>query len=230
MNYIDDILGIDVLSKIDASFDTLQRFLKDLGFEISMKKLVAPTTSMNCLGIVVDTINFTLAIPDKKLAEILATFDAWHQRSHCDKRQLQSLLGSLLYVTKCVRTSRFFLNRLLEFLRSMEDEGQTALTMEARRDINWFQKFMPTFNGVIFFDQRPVNCAIELDASLRGLGARWDSRIYTLTLPLGCLDMNIAHLEILNILVALRVWHQFWANKNVAIACDNEAVVYVLKT
>ena len=42
--------------------------------------------------------------------------------------------------------------------------------------------------------------------------------------------MNIAHLEILNILVALRVWHQFWANKKVAIACDNEAVVYVLNT
>ena len=41
--------------------------------------------------------------------------------------------------------------------------------------------------------------------------------------------MNIAHLEILNI-VALRVWHQFWANKKVAIACDNEAVVHVLNT
>ena len=110
----------------------------------------------------------------------------------------------------------------------MEDKSQTALTMEARRDINWFRKFMPTFNGVFFY-QRPINCAIELYASLRGLGARWGSRIYTLTLPLGYLDMNIAHLEILNI-VALRVWHQFWANKKVAIACDNEAVVHVLNT
>ena len=112
----------------------------------------------------------------------------------------------------------------------MEDKGQTALTMDARRDIYWFRKFMPTFNGVVFFDQRPIDCAIELDASLRGLGARWGSRIYTLTLPLGYLDMNIAHLEILNILVALRVWHQFWADKKVTIACDNEAVVYVLNT
>ena len=42
--------------------------------------------------------------------------------------------------------------------------------------------------------------------------------------------MNIAHLEILNILVALRVWHQFWASSKIAIACDNEAVVYVLNT
>ena len=42
--------------------------------------------------------------------------------------------------------------------------------------------------------------------------------------------MNIAHLEILKILVALRVWHKFWANSEIAIACDNEAVVYVLNT
>ena len=66
MNYIDNILGIDVASKNDASFDALQSLLCDLGFEISMKKLVVPTTSLNCLGII-DTINFTLAIPQAKM-------------------------------------------------------------------------------------------------------------------------------------------------------------------
>ena len=54
----------------------------------------------------------------------------------------------------------------------MEDKGHIALTMDAKRDINWFVKFMPTFNGVVFFDQKPFKCSIELDASLRGLGAR----------------------------------------------------------
>ena len=42
--------------------------------------------------------------------------------------------------------------------------------------------------------------------------------------------MNTAHLEILNILVALRVWHQSWANSKIAIDCDNEALVYVVNT
>ena len=229
-HYIDNNLGIDIPCKIDPSFDALQLLLKDLGFDISMKKLVAPTTVMNCLGIMADTINFTLAIPHGKMQKILKICDQWRQKTHCDKCQLQSLLGSLFYVTKCVRTPRFSLNRLLEFLSSMEDKGQTALTTDARRDVNWFVKFMPTFNGVVFFDQKPVNSSIELDASLRGLFFRWGSRVYTLSLPLGYLDMNIADLEILNILVALRVWHQFWANNKVAIACDNEAVVYVLNT
>ena len=155
------------------------------------------------------------------MQEILLACDQWCHKTHCDKRQLQSLLGSLLYVTKCIRTSRLFLNRLLNFLRSMEDKGHTALTIDAKWDINWFVKFMPTFNGVVFFYQKPVKSSIELDASLRGLGARWGSRVYTLNLSLGYLDMHIAHLEILNILVALRVQHQFWANSKIAITCDN---------
>ena len=102
MNYIDDILGIGVPSKIDASFDALQSLLHDLGFEISMKKLINPTTSMNCLGSMVDTVTFTLAIPQAKMQEILQVCEQWHHKNHCDKGQLQSLLGSFLYVAKCV--------------------------------------------------------------------------------------------------------------------------------
>ena len=108
----------------------------------------------------------------------------------------------------------------------MEDIGHTALTIDAKRGINWFIKFLPTFNGVVFFDQKPVKCSNELDASLRELGA---SRVYTLSLSLDYLDMNIAHLKILNILVALRVRHHSWANSKIAIACD-EAVVYLLNS
>ena len=230
INYIDDILGIDLPSRIDASFDALRLLLPRLGFEISKKKLISPTTCMNCLGILIDTKNFTLAIPSEKLQDIMTICKFWNHKNSCTKRQLQSLLGSLLYVSKCVRSSRFFLNRLLKFLRAMEDKGQQKLTVEARRDINWFQKFLPTFNGVTFFDQKPVDGAIELDASLQGLGAVWGSQIYAMEVPLGYLGFQIVHLEMINILVALRIWGSQWLHKRISIACDNEAVVYVLNS
>ena len=152
----------------------------------------------------------------------------WHDRTHCNKKQLQSLLGSLLYVSKCVRTSRLILNRLLEVLHSMEDKKQVALTIDAKRDINWFIKFLPLYNYITFFDHRPTNYSIELDASLHGLGARWGSQLYAMVLPLGYLDLQIVHLEMLNILAALRVWKDQWKDKKVAIACDNLAVVQVI--
>ena len=62
------------------------------------------------------------------------------------------------------------------------------------------------------------------------MGDRWGSKVYALTIPLGYLDLQIVHLEILNILAALRVWQKPWANKKVAIACDNLAVVQVLNS
>ena len=66
--------------------------------------------------------------------------------------------------------SRFFLNRLLDVLRSMEDRCQVPLTLEAKIDINWFTQFLPKFNDIIFFDHRPINAAIELDGSLQTSG------------------------------------------------------------
>ena len=65
INYIDDILGINVPSKIDASFDTLRHLLYALGFEISVKKLEKLNTRLNCLGVIVHTKKFTLSIPPK---------------------------------------------------------------------------------------------------------------------------------------------------------------------
>ena len=41
-------------------------------------------------------------------------------------------------------------------------------------------------------------------------------------------NYNIAHLEILNVLVALKIWGNAWANKSIQIMCDNIAVVEVL--
>ena len=43
------------------------------------------------------------------------------------------------------------------------------------------------------------------------------------------MNYNIAHLEILNIVVALKVWAQQWANKCIKIHCDNMAVVEALR-
>ena len=43
------------------------------------------------------------------------------------------------------------------------------------------------------------------------------------------MNYNIAQLEILNIVVALKVWAQHWANRRIKIYCDNMAVLEVLR-
>ena len=42
--------------------------------------------------------------------------------------------------------------------------------------------------------------------------------------------MGILHLDMINILVAIRTWATLWQGKNIRIHCDNQAVVSVLTT
>ena len=48
--------------------------------------------------------------------------------------------------------------------------------------------------------------------------------------PEYCFQFSIMHLEILNILVAIRVWYQYCAYKGIIIKCDNQVVVSVLNS
>ena len=43
-------------------------------------------------------------------------------------------------------------------------------------------------------------------------------------------NQNIAYTEMINILVALKVWRTQWSGSRVLIKCDNQAVVSVLTT
>ena len=54
------------------------------------------------------------------------------------------------------------------------------------------------------------------------------NQINAVTIPRGNLDLQMVPLEMLNILVALTAWGAQWSNKRISIACDNEAIVYVL--
>ena len=136
----------------------------------------------------------------------------------------------MLYVTKCVRASRPFLNRMLHTLRGAHKQDIIVINCEFRRDLNWFTKFLPNFNGVAFFNHKPIHTHVELDASLQGLGAMCGQEIYAIALPRGFQNYNIVHLEMINILVAVRTWTPQWQGRKVVIHCDNQAVVSVLSS
>ena len=67
------------------------------------------------------------------------------------KKELQLLLGSLLYVAKCVKYARFFLNRMLTLLFENTGKKNIKITKEFKQDLNWFRKFVVVYNGVSFF-------------------------------------------------------------------------------
>ena len=88
--------------------------------------------------------------------------------------------------------------------------------------------FVDKYNGVSMYNHRRVDHVIELDACLDGLGGVWKNYVYHIPIPRHYLGLTIVHLEMINILVALKIFGPFWANKKVLVKCDNQAVVAVL--
>ena len=133
---------------------------------VSEKKLVAPSTCVMCLGFMIDTVAGTISIPPEKLDTINDAVRHWLDKDIASKRQLQSILGLLLYVHKCVKPARVFLNRMLELLRAAQGCQKIFLTPDFKRDLRWFAKFLPRYNGVSLYNYKLVDLTLELDACL----------------------------------------------------------------
>ena len=208
LNYIDDLIYYGLPSSIHQSYEFLLSLLADLGLDISVNKLQPPDTKVVCLVILFDTVNCTISIPDEKLAEVIHMCQVWTDKSVCNKRELQSLLGLLLYISKCVKPARIFLNRMLQFLRHFHTTNASylPLTTEFRKDLHWFRTFLKSHNGITIYDIRPTSYQVHLDASLSGLGGIYNDLVYALHIPRGYKEYDIVHLEMINVIVALKLW------------------------
>ena len=146
---------------------------------------------------------------------------------------MQSLLGKLLYIHKCVLPARTFINCILNLFRENCNAKKIHLDSGFHKDIKWFIAFLPKFNGVAYIRREAIpHCdTIHLDASLTGLGGTWGNRVYsTPVLGIPGFQLKIVHLEMFNVLIALRLWAKFWKHSYVKIYCDNFAVVQVVQT
>ena len=129
-NLYNYLVYTDLPGEIQQSYQTLLALLQELGLEISYSKLIEPTTTAVCLGIEINSVNRTLRIPKDKLSQIQQIFKQYVCKKKVTKNQFQSLLGSLLYITKCVKPARFFLDRMLQLLRDSTDSIGISLHAE----------------------------------------------------------------------------------------------------
>ena len=211
----------------------LYDLIMDPGLPVNPAKVDPPTTELTCLGISINIGNSTLAIDHKKLDTIHQECCLTLQFKYLSRQKFQSLLGKLLYIHKCVHPARIFINRILHLFRTNAGKKRIKLTPEFFLDIKWFQKFLPDFNGITLFHKLslPHQDTLHLDACLTGLGGIWSSRVYSSPiLAIPEFDLKIIHLEMINILIALRLWAKFWKHSIVKIFCDNQAVVQVVTT
>ena len=71
---------------------------------------------------------------------------------------------------------------MLQVLRESHDASYITLSPQFHLDLNWFNVFVKQYNGVTFFDNKPVDFQVYLDASLSGLGGVFGPLVYALLL------------------------------------------------
>ena len=119
LQYVDDCLGVEAdESTASAAYGNLRNVVAELGLQEAPDKLCTPSPRMEFIGVTFDTVTGTISIPGEKMKEIMALVRDWQGRTSATKHQLQSLLGKLHHVAKCVKPARLFVSRMLDTLRS----------------------------------------------------------------------------------------------------------------
>ena len=76
-----------------------------------------------------------------------------------------------MFIHKCVKPTRYFVNRLPEALRNSQNK-HIKVTTDMRKDIAWFIEFLPVFNGAASYDDELVEFSetLEIDACSMHIG------------------------------------------------------------
>ena len=145
MNYLDDYIGVTALDKTQSQYLSLINLFRHVGLPVNEKKLEPPGTKITCLGILIDIKAGTIAIPEQQMLELKRLCKNWLGRKLVSKRQIQSLIGKLIYLHRCVRPTRLFINRMLPVLRNSPKTGQFKLPPAFYKDLKWFDRFLDHF-------------------------------------------------------------------------------------
>ena len=224
--YLDDFGGAEASKETaETALRVLQEIMAELGVHEAKHKICQPAQQMTWLGLWYDTIAMKISIPEKKLEEIMEILHTWEGKKRASQREMQQLLGLLQFVAGVSPPARAFTNRMLANLREMPKQGTESLSLGFKSDLRFFLDLLPDYNGIRIIGKTPVPCQdkLVLDACLTGCGAYTGEAYYAEEFPDGVQQAkhSIAHLELLNVVVALKTWANEWRGHTVQVSCDN---------
>ena len=246
INYSDDIGGCEATEqRATAAYNALANLFDELGLRESKSKAHPPSTCMPYLGVEFDTMAMVMRVPAEKVEELRSELNRWRRKSTVTKKALQTLLGRLFWVARCVRFSRGFMARLLAQLKTMHtlsDNKKVPLSDDCKEDILWWARYIRQFNGTeLLYATDPLDLSLDQlletgalvccgDAQPMGGGSYCGDEYWSRPFPSWLQDSETPiHLkEFWVILVSSWLWGHTWRGRMVYIFCDNTAVVDTL--
>ena len=237
LSCLDDFMGISAPRTAFDNYALTGSLLQALGLQESSHKACPPSTWVTCLGVLFNTTTFTMSVTPDRLLELQTDLlPKWLTKRSATKTELQSLIGKLAFVSKCIRPGRLFLTHILDTLRSLRrNQHRFKLSAEFRKDIRWWMRFINVYNGVSFIPTQlwsVPNSIFSTDACLTGCdGMSFEQYFHVEFPPEVLLRFTAIHLlETLAIVIALRLWGCHWRGLRIMVYCDNFSVVSSLNS
>jgi hypothetical protein len=232
LSYIDDFLGAEATaSQADQAFRRAIQLAGELGLQLAEDKSTPPTTAITWIGVLFDTVAMEMSIPPAVLVATRELVVEWSGRTRATRHDLQVLLGRLFHAAKCSPPARLFVGRMLHTLRQAPLQGTTPLSDSFRLDLQWFVEFLPTYNGVQFIIPDRPAAHLFVYTNPVTLRAVWEDNLVEGSLPEALRARNrlLASKEIFTIFVALQLWGEQWAGRELHVhsAASQRVVVLV---
>ena len=224
--FLDDFLIVSPThdSCLEA-LNVLIGLLRQLGFQINWSKVEGPCQQIKFLGIMLDSIAMCLELPEDRLEEFQLLLQDFAQRKRATRRQLERLSGKLAWASRVIKGGRIFSQRIFNTMAKLRKPSHKyKLTQAFHADIQWWLRFMRTFNGkAACLNPAPI-LDVEVDACNAGSGIAfrgdWQYIHFATDMP-GTEKLHINYKETLSVLFAAQRWAPMWANHCVIIHTDS---------
>ncbi|KAI9551304.1 hypothetical protein GHT06_002504 [Daphnia sinensis] len=175
--YLDDMLLLNSCKEgARKDFLLAREVLENCGFFISVKKSVdKPTQIIEYLGLIVNSLLFSLSLRQEKIVEILKLCGKLFKRKTASLREIARVLGNLAWAVKCIPFAQAHYRALQGFhiTECSRANGflNTTVTLdkESRDDLTWWVDNIESLNGRAMTAVEP-DIIIYSDASKTGWG------------------------------------------------------------
>lgn len=92
---------------------------RNLGIPIAANKTEGPSTTLEFMGIILDTVRMEARLPADKVERIQASLALFQTKRTCTLKELQSLIGTLNFACRVIPHGRPFLQHMIELTRKV---------------------------------------------------------------------------------------------------------------
>ena len=190
----------------------LSELCTTLGVPLAHNKVEGPSTTLEFLRILIDTIKMETRLPEEKLSRAQTTVKKWLHKKNATKQEILSLVGILQHAAK--------VQELDYSTRLNKLQIRPILVAHLHNTLEWYLLPAPEYPTL----------SIQTDASGScGGGGFFNGKWFQIHWQKEWVIQAIMAKEVMPIVVSCAIWGCYLSKQSILFQCDNTGVVAAIK-